>query len=186
VTAAKKRQKPLNPRYERFAQNIASGMGPAEAYLDSGFSPQSKNTASVSASRMLKRDMVRARIDEILGERAATYEKGLLKAVEKVALTKEWVIRTLMENVERAMQHEAVTDGEGNPTGEYTYQGNVANRALELLGKHLGMYVERKEVGGPGAFTDMDDAALADEVLTQARELGITLTPVKRDGGLKH
>jgi hypothetical protein len=29
---------------------------------------------------------------------------------------------------------------EGNETGEYTYQGSIANRALELLGKHVGMW----------------------------------------------
>ena len=34
-------------------------------------------------------------------------------------------------------------DRDGKPTGEYQYQGNVANKALELLGRHLGMFVDR-------------------------------------------
>jgi len=30
-------------------------------------------------------------------------------------------------------------------TVEYTYQGSVANRALEFLGKEIGMFTERRE-----------------------------------------
>jgi hypothetical protein len=33
--------------------------------------------------------------------------------------------------------------------GEYVYNGSVANKALELLGKELGMFIDRKEVGAP-------------------------------------
>ena len=46
------------------------------------------------------------------------------------------------------MQAVPVTDREGNETGEYTYQGSVANRALELVGKELGMFHERVEHSG--------------------------------------
>ena len=35
---------------------------------------------------------------------------------------------------------EPVRDRDGNPTGEYVYEGAVANRALELLGKHLKLF----------------------------------------------
>ena len=44
------------------------------------------------------------------------------------------------------MSIEPVLDGKGHPTGVYKYQGAVANRALELLGKELGMFVDRAEV----------------------------------------
>jgi hypothetical protein len=40
-------------------------------------------------------------------------------------------------------------DGEEEVPGEFVYNGSVANRALELLGKELGMFIDRKEVGGP-------------------------------------
>ena len=33
----------------------------------------------------------------------------------------------------------------GEPTGEYVYNGTVANKSLELLGKELGMFIERSE-----------------------------------------
>jgi phage terminase small subunit len=77
----------------------------------------------------------------------------------------------LVENVDRAMEAEPVLDPKGNPTGEYKYNGNVANRALELLGKEIGMFVDRKEVGGPGAFSELNDAELQQAILEQTREL---------------
>jgi hypothetical protein len=66
-------------------------------------------------------------------------------AAAKTVLSRQWVIERLVENVERAMQAVPVLDHDGNPTGEYTYEGNVANRALELLGKEIGMFVGRRE-----------------------------------------
>ncbi len=58
--------------------------------------------------------------------------------------TRAWVLERLAENVRRAMRIEAVTL-RGVPTGEYRYEGSVANRALELLGKELGLFVEKSE-----------------------------------------
>jgi hypothetical protein len=55
----------------------------------------------------------------------------------------------LVENVKRAMQAQPVLDSKGNETGEYTYQGAVANRALELLGKQRGMFGDKLEITVP-------------------------------------
>ena len=41
--------------------------------------------------------------------------------------------------------------------GEYVYNGSVANKALELLGKELGIFIDRKEVGGPNELARMSD-----------------------------
>ena len=58
----------------------------------------------------------------------------------------DWVLPMLKENAERAMQVRPVLDIRGQATGEYSWDGNVANRALELIGKHLGMFVEKREL----------------------------------------
>jgi phage terminase small subunit len=83
------------------------------------------------------------------------------RAVEKAAISKAWVIEKLVENVDRAMQAEPVrrSDGEEVP-GAYVYNGSVANKALELIGKELGMFIDRKEVGGPNEFERMSDEEL--------------------------
>lgn len=65
---------------------------------------------------------------------------------EKTELTREYVLSGLMANAERAMQYREVLDREGRPTGEFVYEGNVANRSYELLGKALGIFVDRQKI----------------------------------------
>jgi hypothetical protein len=36
----------------------------------------------------------------------------------------------------------------------------LANKALELLGKEIGMFIDRKEIGEPGEFSRMSDEEL--------------------------
>ena len=133
-----------NPRYERFAYGLAEGKPAYQAYIDAGFA---KAGAAQSASRLLKsqRAGIRERVAEILQEREQIDAEGTKLAIERTAIDKEWVIERLRENVERAMQAQPVLDRAGNPTGSYVYNGAAANRALELLGKKLGMFIERRE-----------------------------------------
>jgi len=63
-------------------------------------------------------------------------------------LSADWVIRKLRENVERCMQLEPVTDKSGNPTGWFKWEPAAANKALELIGKHIGMFLDRVEHSG--------------------------------------
>jgi phage terminase small subunit len=118
-----------NPRHERFAQELAAGKSQADAYETAGY--KGDRTA---ASRLSTNVNVQDRVAELQG-----------RAAEGVVLTRQWVIERLVENANRAMQAEAVTDSDGESTGEYRYEGSVANRALELLGKELGMFVDRTE-----------------------------------------
>ena len=43
-------------------------------------------------------------------------------------------------------QADPILDGEGNPTGEYRQNLPAANVALGLIGKELGMFIDRKEI----------------------------------------
>ena len=159
-----------NPKHERFAQELAKGKSAAEAYENAGYKKNTGNAATLKSQQSIS-----TRINELLSEREQMHAQATARAVERVSLTKEWVLGTLIENVQRAMQAEAVTDREGNETGEYTYQGHVANRSLELLGKELGMFVDRKEVGGPGDFSDKTDAQLEQEIAADLALLRIAV-----------
>jgi phage terminase small subunit len=64
-----------------------------------------------------------------------------------------------MQNAERALQNEAVKGPDGRVI-EYRYNGAVANRALELLGREIGMFIERHEMGTAGDFARMSDEEL--------------------------
>lgn len=66
----------------------------------------------------------------------------------RTEITADYVISGLVKVAERCMQEEAVTTADG-PTGEYKFEHSGANKAYELLGKHLGLFVERKEISGP-------------------------------------
>jgi hypothetical protein len=64
----------------------------------------------------------------------------------RVEVDADWVVKNVVENVQRSTQAVAVRDSEGNLIGEYRYNGSVANKALELLGKHLGMFADKHRV----------------------------------------
>lgn len=157
-----------NPRHERFAQELAAGKSAAEAYELAGYKPNRGNAAS------LKQDQsISTRVAELLQERAEMHAQATAEAVQRISLTKEWVLERLIENAERALQARQVKDSEGNPTGEYKYDGAVANRALELLGKELGMFIDRKQVQTVDEFDAITDPIeLRRRLVEQAKELG--------------
>jgi phage terminase small subunit len=124
-----------NTKHEHFAHLVTKGESPARAYVLCGYS---EHGALQSGNRLLRKPDVAARAEEL---KAAVSERQ----VEKMAVDRAWVMAKLTENVQRAMQVEPVRDREGNPTGQYICQGGVANRALELLGKELGMFQPKPE-----------------------------------------
>jgi phage terminase small subunit len=127
-----------NPKHERFAQELAKGLAADKAYEAAGFKPNRGNAATLKQKQNISN-----RVTELLAERETIHAQATAEAIKSAALTKEWVIETLMENVARAMQAASVKNDNGESIGEYQYQGSVANKALELLGKELGMFVDR-------------------------------------------
>lgn len=69
------------------------------------------------------------------------------------------------------MQAQEIMTAAGG-TGEFRYDGAVANRALELLGKELGMFIERQERGAPGDFSRLTDEQLDVQLRNAFRALG--------------
>jgi hypothetical protein len=117
-----------NNKHELFAQGLAKGLSADLAYEQASYRPNRGNAARLKAN-----ESISGRVKELQEAAAA-----------KAMVTKRGVLDRLKEVVERAMTAVPVLDGDGNPTGEYTYQGNVANRALELIGKELGMFKEKQ------------------------------------------
>ena len=135
---SRKSDRPLtNGKHEHFAHLVTKGESPARAYVLCGYS---EHGALQSGNRLLRKADVAARVEEL---RSAVSERQ----IEKITVDRAWVVTKLTENVIRAMQVEPVRDREGNPTGQYTYQGGVANKALELLGKQFGMFQQQPDPG---------------------------------------
>jgi phage terminase small subunit len=125
----------LNPKQQRFVEEYLVDLNATQAAIRAGYS---ERTARQLGAKNMAKPEIAAEIARLKGERT-----------KQAAISEEWVVKGLVEQVNRAMTAVPVLDAEGNPTGFYTYQGNVANRALELLGKHLGMFAERREITGP-------------------------------------
>lgn len=144
-----------NAKHEVFAQNFVKGMGVHEAYISAGYSGSHQSANAVRSNPNVER-----RIKELLDRRAMIEEKATEKAIQKTSLSKEWVLEHLILNVQRAMQIIPPTkDG-----GMFRYEGSVANKALELLGKECGMFIDRKEVGTPGEFAELDAEGLREAI----------------------
>ena len=73
----------------------------------------------------------------------------LMKSAAQVVLTRQWVIDQLIDTVRMAKHGTAGEDGEFRPDLK------AANRALELLGKEIKMFVDRSERGKPGEFDNL-------------------------------
>ena len=129
----------VNPKHEAFCQAYVRGesAGNASATYRAVYGKDNRG----AATRLQQRDSIVQRVAEIRAEIAASEAAALAQATESLGISKEWVLERLLENVERAMQRKAVLDDEGEAVGEWKYDGSVANKALELLGKHLGMFV---------------------------------------------
>jgi hypothetical protein len=107
-----------------------------KAYSAAGFAGQG---AAQSASRLSKTPVVAARIAELRADWSST-------TVQRAVVDRTWVLARLRENVERSMQVVEVNSRSGKPTGVFKYDGMVANRALELLGKELGMFRDAVDI----------------------------------------
>ena len=87
-----------------------------------------------------KRRTLRVARDALLGRALAIpYEQA-----------SDWVVQQLVDVVKKSKEPEPVMEWDYDEkalvkTGEYTFDSKGATKALELLGKHLGMYVEKVE-----------------------------------------
>ena len=94
-----------NPRWERFALELANGVPAPKAYVTAGY----KGADPGNASHLQAKPQISQRIAELLKEREHIHAEGTAKAIESVALTQEWVLTRLMENAERALQQPCST-----------------------------------------------------------------------------
>ena len=92
------------------------------------------------------------------------------KKQERFVLARQHVIDGLIENVEKALGRKPVKLGKG-ATETYVYRGDVANRALQMLGSELAMFTERKEIKHAAEFEKYSDAELVQLLIQEAQTL---------------
>lgn len=118
----------LNERQLRFAQEYAVDLNATQAAIRAGYDPAQ---AGQTGHQLLKNPQIDA---------AVRAEMQVL--ADRTHVNQDFVMRGLLTNFHRAMRAEPVMDRNG-PTGEYKYDGGTANRSLELMGKHIGMFGQK-------------------------------------------
>ena len=88
--------------------------------------------------------------------------------------TKNEVVEGLLANAREASAAVAVLDKKGNATGEFTANWGASNKAWELLGKEIGMFVTIRRTTHEeiDPLADASEEALMEYLLVAARKLG--------------
>lgn len=129
----------LTRKESAFCEEYVKDYNGTKAAIRAGYK---ESNAASQASRLLKKP-------EIL-EQIKNNQKELVK---KSCLSEEKIIKNLEDIRDRCMAAVPVMEWdyeehEQVPTGEYCFDSKGALKAIELLGKHLGMFKEKVEISG--------------------------------------
>jgi len=113
-----------NVKWEAFCMNISKGENKVDAYQHAGYKTKNYNAAAASASKLLKNPKIIARIQE-LGD--VKEKAGIADADEQ-------------KQFATAVVRGEMSDRDGKPVPM-----SVRLKALELLGKMQGLYVNHVE-----------------------------------------
>lgn len=124
----------ITPKQERFCQEYIVDYNGAQAAVRAGYAA---NSARKTASRLLTNADILARVRELQREQTA-----------RLALTQDYVLQQLVDTYRCCREPEPVLvyapDAGGMvESGKYQFDSKGALRALELIGKHLGMYQDK-------------------------------------------
>ena len=127
----------LNDKTEAFCHEYLVDYNASKAAERAGYSAK---TAGSQGNRLLKNVEVLSRVRELQAEKT-----------KRLAVSQDWVVHHLVDMVDKCMEPVEVLEWdyearEMRRTGTYTFDSKGAAKALEMLGKHLGMFVEKTEV----------------------------------------
>ena len=165
----------LTDKQWAFVTAMVSGLSAPEAYKKvysarDGTDPDAMWRIQ-NGYKLARNPKIRAQVEKLTVEaNLAAARNAAVGMAKAVAVDRQWVIKNLKEVVERCMQQEPVRDKDGKPTGEWRFDSRGANQALSLLGKEIGMFVERKEIRH-GPLTDATDDELKRETSKLLGEL---------------
>ncbi|MFF2156067.1 terminase small subunit [Paenibacillus chitinolyticus] len=139
----------LTDKHLAFVNEYMKDNNATAAYLRAGYNC-SEEAARRAASRLLTnvdvQDEIRRRQD---------------KLTEESDISVKWVLDNLKKVAERCMQAEPLYDKETGSIVEYRFDSSGANKALETIGKHLGMFNQKVELTGGMNNTTQDITQLS-------------------------
>ena len=148
----------LTPKQHRFVGEYLKDLCATQAAIRSGYAHGSYGRALLTKSHV-----------------ARAIEEALAAREERTELDQDYVIQGLLETVERCMQRRPVMDWDRTERefrqrqddhgyAVWQFDAHAAIKALELLGKHLGMFTARPRATGLMAVFELIADLSAEEV----------------------
>lgn len=122
----------LSPKQKSFCGEYIIDKNGTQAAIRAGYS---KKTAKEQATRLLTKVYVQRYLSSLISKQS-----------KRTEITADFVLNSLRNIAQKCQQNEPVRDSRGRETGQYKFDSAGANRAVELLGKHLALFVDRKEI----------------------------------------
>ena len=116
----------LNEKQKQFCEEYIIDLNGTQAAIRAGYSVK---TANEQAAQLLAKLSIQEYICELKNKRS-----------ERVRYSQDELMRDILEVKNRCMQANPVIDKEGNETGIWKFDSNGANKALDMLAKHVGFY----------------------------------------------
>ena len=116
----------LNEKQKQFCEEYIIDLNGTQAAIRAGYS---KKTARAIANELLTKLDIQEYICILKNERS-----------ERVKYSQDELMRDILEVKNRCMQANPVLDKEGNETGIWKFDSNGANKALDMLAKHVVFY----------------------------------------------
>lgn len=145
--------KQLTPKQQRFVDEYLIDLNATQAAIRAGYS--AKTACGIGWENLTKPDIADAIV------------KAQEKRTERTEITQDYVIKTIIDTIERCNQASPVLDRHGDTVlGEasdgtlnpiYKYDATNVLKGSELLGKHLGMFTDKVEVSGGMAISTVSD-----------------------------
>jgi hypothetical protein len=146
-----------NLQDEKFCQLVVAGKEPADAYLETG---GTSTNPPLAASRRMARKIIRKRLEELLDVSA-----------RRAQLSRSQILQRIYEDWE---------------TSRKLGQMAAAATNAKMMGSELHkMFIERKEVGGPGDFDNKSAEELLEYITRELGELGMDAKDITHKLGIK-
>ena len=135
----------LTDKQKRFIDEYVIDFNATQAAIRAGYS---KRTANEQGSQNLAKVSIQAEL-----------QKKCKKIEEKSDLSQQWVLDRLEEITDRCLQRipvmyfdkekkEYVQEKDADGEGVWTFQPTGANKAVENIGRHLGMFNDKLTLDG--------------------------------------